>query len=41
MKRAKTALSTIAVLAAAILLSGCVVVPAGPGYYHPHRHYYW
>jgi hypothetical protein len=30
--------SMIAALGIAILLSGCVIVPAGP-YYHPHH--YW
>jgi hypothetical protein len=37
----KNTLRAAAVIAAAMLLSGCVVVPAGPGYYHPHRYYYW
>lgn len=37
----KNTLRAAAVVAAAILLSGCVVVPVGPGYYHPHRYYYW
>ena len=30
----------IAALGLAGLLSGCVVYPAGPGYYHAHAHYY-
>jgi hypothetical protein len=37
---ARNALRVAAVLAAALLLSGCVIVPGGPGYYHPHR-VYW
>ncbi len=31
--------AVIAALGVAILLSGCVIVPAGPYYYHPHH--YW
>jgi hypothetical protein len=37
----KNTLRVAAVLAAAVMLSGCVVYPAGPGYWHPHRYYYW
>ncbi|HVY17041.1 MAG TPA: hypothetical protein VHB27_17595 [Rhodopila sp.] len=37
MPHARSALRAAAMLAAVLLLSGCVVVPAGPGYYHPHR----
>ncbi len=29
-----------AALAVATALSGCVIYPAGPGYYHYHRDYY-
>jgi PBP1b-binding outer membrane lipoprotein LpoB len=36
----KTVLRVVSAMAMALLLSGCVIVPAGPGYYHPHR-YYW
>jgi hypothetical protein len=39
MPQARIAIRAAAILAAALFLSGCVVVPAG-GYYHPHR-YYW
>ncbi len=40
MSQAKTAFRIAAMLVAALFLSGCVIVPAGPGYYHPHRAYY-
>jgi hypothetical protein len=33
-------LRTAAALGVALLLSGCVVYPAGPYYYHPH-YYGW
>jgi hypothetical protein len=35
--------AVVAALALAGLLGGCVVYPAGPGYYHPHYGYhgYW
>jgi len=39
MPHAITAVRTAAILAAALFLSGCVVVPA-PGYYHPRPVYY-
>lgn len=31
----------VAALALAGLLGGCVVYPAGPGYYHAHYYGYW
>jgi hypothetical protein len=37
-KAAARGMSTIVALGLAILLSGCIIVPAGP-YYHPHH--YW
>ncbi len=40
MSHTRTALRAIALLTAALLLSGCVVVPE-PAYYHPHRVYYY
>ena len=41
MKRLNTIL-VLSVLAAATLLSGCVVVPVGPGYYsHGYHGYYY
>jgi hypothetical protein len=33
--------AVVAALALAGLLSGCVVYPGGPGYYHPHHYGYW
>ena len=34
-------LALAAGIALATALSGCVVYPAGPGYYHPHYHYHY
>ncbi len=41
MIRKATAKGVKAIAAAgiAILLSGCIVVPVGGGYYHPHHHW--
>ena len=36
----KHLLRAAAAIGLAVVLSGCVVYPAGPGYY-PHRYHYW
>lgn len=38
--KSRRILAVAAGIALAAALSGCVVHPAGPGYYHPYYHYH-
>lgn len=41
MSAIKPLIKAAAILGLAVTLSGCVVYPAGPYYYHPHRWGYY
>ena len=39
--RSRHLVRLLAVIGVAATLGGCIVEPIGPGYYRPHRYYYY